>query len=224
MPKACRKDPVLAPEPSVCWERHSPTGEAGFPWFEGAETIHASQEPQPDRGDVDLTQMGSYSDGGGSSAHDPPGGSPRSPRTHHPLMVGPLVQYLIHSQSFLSAAESLDEPLPALLQARTAAGRLSTRCSSHLLPAQSRDPGPLPHSHFESEQFPAWATLPHSHPLPLHLSSPPNIPGRLDSESRNSSVRSAWQQSLKISNKISEHYRVLTTCQAWEMCWGGNGQ
>jgi hypothetical protein len=100
--KACRKDPGLAPEPSVCWERHSPTGEAGFPWSEGAETIHASQEPQPDRGDADLTQMRSYSDGGSISAHHPPGGSPRSPRTHHPLMVGPLVQYLIHSQTEFS--------------------------------------------------------------------------------------------------------------------------
>ena len=73
VPRAGRKDPVLAPEPSVCWERHSPTGEVGFPWSEGAETIHASQEPQPNRGDVELTQTCSYSDGDDSSAHDPPG-------------------------------------------------------------------------------------------------------------------------------------------------------
>ena len=146
MPKASRKDPVLAPEPSVCWERHSLAGEAGFPWSEGAETIHAPQEPHPDRGDVDLTQTRSYSSGGDSSAHDPQADG-RS--------TCPISDAQSNGQSFLSPAQSVDEPLPALLQARTAAGRLSTRCSSHLLRAQSRDPGPLPNSHLESEWFPA---------------------------------------------------------------------
>lgn len=36
------------------------------------ETTHASQEPQPDRGDIALPQMCSYTDGGDSSAQDPP--------------------------------------------------------------------------------------------------------------------------------------------------------